>query len=790
MYGRTDSDGDGIHDGIDNCPTIANPNQADLDQDGQGDVCDSDRDGDGVPNGSDVYPDDARYQTDSDGDGIADEWEQQYFGNLTTASSTTDTDGDGSSDLDEFRYGSDPTTAPAFRQAYQIATGWDHSLALKIDGRVLAWGYNSEGQLGDGSRINRAHPVLVKADQQTLLSDIRAVATGAGHSLALKADGTLRAWGRNNYGQLGDSTTTQRDLPVTVIRYAQGPAVSGVVAIATGANHSLALLSDGTVLTWGYNGYGQLGDGTTVVRYTPVQVVLDAQQTLLRGIIAIAAGDNYSLALRSDGTVLAWGYNGYGQLGDGSTTSRYYPVRVTDGSTTAPITQIQAIAAGYNHALAVKADGKAMGWGNNNYAQVGDGFTINRSRAVPVLDENDQPVTGIKTVAAGEWHSLALKVDGTVLAWGHNASGQLGDGTITDLIVPKNIGLSGINALAAGSEHSLALTQAGTVLAWGDNNYYQLGDGTVGDRRTPVQVINVNRKPVGIIGQPAAPNDPVADSDGDGTVNSSDAFPYDPAYKADTDGDSLPDEWETERFGNLATANATTDTDGDGSIDGDEFKHGSDPTGNPGIFPSSATAAGEYHSLALRLDGQVLAWGYNNYGQLGDGTTTGQTYPKLIPGMTNIRAVAAGSNHSLALKADGTVLAWGYNGYGQLGDGTTTNRSQPVTVQVSAGVPLRGVVAVAAGDIHNLALKSDGTVWAWGYNAYGQLGDGTTVNRLNPVLLTDPNGDAVRGIVAIAAGSNYSLALTADGKMLAWGYNGYGTLGDSTATQRLGRPSW
>lgn len=189
---------------------------------------------------------------------------------------------------------------------------------------------------------------------------------------------------------------------------------------------------------------------------------------------------------------------------------------------------------------------------------------------------------------------------------------------------------------------------------------------------------------------------------------------------------------------------------------------------------SPQVAAGDYHSLALKSDGTVWAWGYNVCGQLGDGTTTSKTTPVQVFGLTGITAIAGGGYHSLALKSDGTVWAWGDNGYGQLGDGTITQRIAPVQVY-----GLTGITTIAAGNCHSLALKSNGTVWAWGWNGYGQLGDGTTTDKITPVQVS-----CLTGITTIAAGGISSLALKSDGTVWAWGDNYFGQLGDGTRTDR------
>ncbi|NOK38262.1 kelch-like protein [Corallococcus exercitus] len=341
----------------------------------------------------------------------------------------------------------------------RLSAGHEHSLALKQDGTVWAWGDNSRGQLGDGTSTDRSTPVQVQG-----LTGIKALTAGHYHSLALKQDGTLWAWGWNADGQLGDGTKTDRFTPVQVL--------TGVKAFAVGYAHSLALKQDGTVWVWGDNGNGQLGDGTTTQRLTPVQVQGLTEVTVL------ATGQNHPLALKQDGTLWAWGMNANGQLGDGSTNNRRYtPVQVQG------LTGVAALAAGLAHSLALKQDGTVWAWGDSGTGQVGGAGTN------PVTPAPITYVTGLTALTSSYMHSLALKQDGTVWAWGANSGGQLGDGTATTKYLPTQVqGLTGVAALAAGSAHSLALKQDGTVWAWGANFSGQLGDGTATQRLTPVRV--------------------------------------------------------------------------------------------------------------------------------------------------------------------------------------------------------------------------------------------------------------------------------------------------------------
>jgi len=250
------------------------------------------------------------------------------------------------------------------------AGGYYHTVVRTSTGNVYAWGANGSGQLGIGSYTTQTLPTQV-----TSLTGVTAVATGANHTLALKSNGTVWAFGANNYGQLGDGTTTGRNAPVQVT----GLTGVTIVAIAAGDNHSLALKNDGSIYTWGYGGNGQLGDGGTGNRTSPY-VVVNHLAT------AIAAGGNHTLIVKADGSMKSWGANASGQLGDGTTTQATNPVSVS------VVSSMASASGGTAFSLARQSNSTAWAWGLNGNNQLGDGTTIQRPTAVPI--------TGLGTTAA------------------------------------------------------------------------------------------------------------------------------------------------------------------------------------------------------------------------------------------------------------------------------------------------------------------------------------------------------------------------------------------------------
>ncbi|HCC07805.1 MAG TPA: hypothetical protein DEP72_06585 [Clostridiales bacterium] len=379
-----------------------------------------------------------------------------------------------------------------------ISAGEFHTVALKSDGTVYGWGNNGEGELGDGTTINRKTPVKVLGvEGNGNLTGICQISAGKYHTVALKNDGTVYGWGNNGDGELGDGTIIERYTPVQVLGVGGVEYLTGVSQISAGGYHTVALKSDGTVYSWGSNANGQLGDNTIIQRDTPVQVLGVGGSEYLTGIRQVsAAGGGYTVAVKNDGTVYAWGFNGYGQLGNNTTDESHTPIQTLGVGGSGSLTGISQVSVGRYHTLALKSDGTVYGWGNNGDGELGDNTIIDKITPIQVYDVGGSGyLNGISQVSAGKYHSVALKGDGTAYGWGNNGDGEVGDNTIIERHLPVQIldvegsgNLTGVSQIVAGSYHTVALKSDGTVYAWGFNAYGQLGDDTIIQKNVPVQV--------------------------------------------------------------------------------------------------------------------------------------------------------------------------------------------------------------------------------------------------------------------------------------------------------------
>ncbi|MBI5566377.1 MAG: RCC1 repeat-containing protein [Chloroflexi bacterium] len=351
--------------------------------------------------------------------------------------------------------------------AQRIVAGQLHTCALTTGGGVKCWGENGDGGMGDGTNTDRVSPT----DVSGLTSGVTAIAASR-HTCAVTSSGGVKCWGYNFYKQVGDGTTISRSTPTDVTSL-----TSGVTAVATGSGHTCALTTGSGVKCWGLGSDGQLGDGTTTyTSATPTDVI-----SLTSGVAAIEAGGNHTCALTTGGGVKCWGNNYAGQLGDGTTTSRSAPVDVS-GLTS----DVTAIAVGSTHTCALMTIGGMKCWGSNSFGQLGDGTTTDRYTPTDVSGLT----SGVTAITTGDSHTCAVTPGGAAKCWGGNTSGQLGDGTTTQRNTPIDVnGLaSGVTSVEAGGSHTCALTASGGARCWGHNLSGQVGNGGAQFIAYPVNV--------------------------------------------------------------------------------------------------------------------------------------------------------------------------------------------------------------------------------------------------------------------------------------------------------------
>lgn len=374
-----------------------------------------------------------------------------------------------------------------FGSIAQVASNFQHSLAVTESGTVYAWGSGVQGKLGNGDTVDSSVPVAVDASGVMSGKTIVGVATGAHHSLAFASDGTVYAWGDNVFGQLGDGTGTDSSVPVVV------SLVDDIIQVAASAWTSYALAADGTVYSWGRGDIGQLGNNTAADSLSPVEVTtsgvgaeLDGKQVIQ---ISGATGDDFVSVLTAEGTVHSWGANNAGQRGTGVIGGvQAVPSAAAGGAITGK--QITQIATGAYHVVAVDDEGKVYAWGDNERGQLGDGTSTDSPTPLEVLTGGVIDGKVIASVAASGFASYAVTDDGALYSWGYNLDGQLAydSSPFPEILSPGTTGVTGIAQVSGGLSYALAYTTDGRVIAWGANGAGQLGDGTTTGSETPVTV--------------------------------------------------------------------------------------------------------------------------------------------------------------------------------------------------------------------------------------------------------------------------------------------------------------
>jgi len=612
-----------------------------------------------------------------------------------------------------------------------VACGQDHTAAIKTDGTLWTWGRNYLGSLGDNTSVAyRSSPVQTITEGTNWIQ----LDCGSSSTAAIKTDGTLWLWGQNNSGQLGDNTITNKSSPVQTVCGG-----TNWKQVSCDAACTAAIKTDGTLWLWGLNLYGGQGNNTNVTfRSSPVQTVAGGTNWK-----QVSLGTFYSAAIKTDGTLWTWGHNSYGQLGDNTITDRSSPVQ-----TIAYGTNWKQVSCGGGITAAIKTDGTLWTWGRNNFGQVGDNTITNRSSPVQTIAYG----TNWKQVSCGYDYTTAIKTDGTLWTWGKNYKGVLGDNTIISRSSPIQtiaggnswIDVSANYVIAAIYQETTTTTPApsGSLWSWGLNSDGQLGDNTITKKSSPVQTI----------------------AGGNNWISLSKGFSYRTSAAIKSDGTLWL--WGDNDYTQGVLGDNTTI---DKSSPVQTITYGTN---------WKEISCGHTNAVAIKNDGTLWNWGSNQVGQLGDGTNAHKSSPvQTIAGGTDWKQASAGGGQTAAIKNDGTLWLWGYNFHGQLGDNTSIfSRSSPVQT-ITGGTNWKQVFC---GNYHTAAIKNDGTLWTWGNNNYGQLGDSTTTNRSSPIQ-TIAGGSNWK---YVCAGYSNTLAVKTDGTLWAWGVNFHGQLGDNTAVDK------
>jgi alpha-tubulin suppressor-like RCC1 family protein len=628
-------------------------------------------------------------------------WGAGYLGDGSSTSSTTPVDVVGLS-----------------QGVKQISVGTSHSCAVTHAGGVQCWGSNDQGQVGVSGSTVQPLPV----DVQGLASGVRKVSAGQSHTCALMESGTVKCWGSNLGGQLGNgSLIGMTSTPMEVASL--GEAAQDI----DGAHrHICVALASGGVKCWGDNGTWQLGAGGIFDSRTPVAV------SGVAGAVSIHTGSTHTCARTGGGTARCWGNNSLGQLGDPSALADWY-VRA-DPVGLSP--RVRALAAGsfFNCAMLQSDAGPqyVRCWGENERGQVG----------VPMMNQVLVPVQlpslyNVSSLDAGGAHACAIMGDGRVQCWGNNASGQLGDGTAIGRYATADVqGLNGgVRSISAGRNHTCATNaSSGGLQCWGANSFGQLGDGTRQDRALPVDVTGFAGGLLG--GAVSAGYVHTCGVTGSGAAQ---CWGYNLPW-ALGDGTSIDRAAPADVFGLTSGVMSVgaEGTRGCAIVSGGEvrcwgWEYGSSvPIALSGFGgPVWSLSIGERHECALTAAGAVRCWGA---GILGDGNPavpgSRVQVPVQVSGLeAGALSVAVGADHACAVTQAGAVVCWGVNTSGALGDGTQVDRLTPVPVSGIAS----GAVSVTAGDGYTCALMNNASVKCWGRNFSGQVGVNPNVHVRVPI---------------------------------------------------------
>ena len=637
--------------------------------------------------------------------------------------------GDNASAEAGIQYVTSPTQVGTSSWSY-IASGTNHSLGITTAGVLYSWGDNTGGELGNYSVVKQSSPVAVSAP--SVIYTWSKISSGGSHSIAIRSDGTLWAWGFNTSGQLGNLSVTTVNSPVLV----SGPPLASWSSISAGISHSIGITTTGLLYAWGANASYQLGVGNTTPVSSPILV--SGPATTSWSFIATSEASQHNLAISTTGLLYGWGVNTSGQVGNSSITTPTSPVLVSGPATTS----WSVIAAGGNHSLGITSTGRLYAWGLNTSGQVGVATLTTVSSPVLV---SGPATTSWRSIAGGGIHSLAITTTGILYGWGLNTAGQVGNASLTTVSSPVLVSgpaTTSWSSVAAGSSHSFGITTIGQLYGWGQNTSGQVGINSLTTVSSPVLVSGPVTTSWSAISGGASHSNGILST-------------------------GLLYGWGLNTSGQVGIASLTT-------VSSPVVVYSASST----PFSWTIVSAGTSFSLGITTNGVLYGWGLNTSGQVGIASLTSISSPVLVSGPTTASwtSVSAGATHSLGITTIGQLYAWGLNTSGQVGIASLTTVSSPVLV---SGPATTSWSSVAGGGVHSLGITTIGQLYAWGLNTSGQVGIASLTTVSSPVLVSGP---ATTSWSSVTAGSSYSLGITSAGRLYGWGQNTSGQVGINSLT--------
>lgn len=628
-----------------------------------------------------------------------------------------------------------PTQIVAGGSWKQVAVGYSSTCGIKTDDTLWCWGENLYGR----TALNTGSGDTMAPTQVSGGGSWKSIAFGYFHGCGIRSDDTMRCWGGNGSGQIGDNSTTMRLVPTTI----SGGGTWKYVAAGNG--HTCGIKSNDSLWCWGWNGSGQIGDNSTTQRNAPTAI--SGGGTWKYVGLGRHYSENHTCGIKTDNSLFCWGANSQGKLGDNTTTNRLTPTAVVGGKPWSSVSP-----GGYYHTCGIDTQKSLNCWGHDSSYPVLGVVDNRKNYKIPILVSGNDVWTDLAVAGLyGEQFSCGIKSGGSLWCWGWNMDylgNLLGIGATEQTVPTLVTGGGSWTKIDAGHYSLCGIKTDGSLLCWGTNYYGNLGDGTFVDRGAPTQITEsgpwIDLSISGYYG-----DETVCAIKQDGTL------------------------WCWGYNGEGQIGNGTTTES--------EF-----PTQVSGGGTWKQVAVGKTHTCGLKSDNTLWCWG-ENYAAFGDGTYNDSLVPVNTTGSTEWQRISAGLWFTCGIRSDDKLFCWGPNDSGRTGLGLSSGETLTPT-EISGGGTWKYIIASANSDYSAFAcgIKTDGSAWCWGSNGSGQLGNNTTTMQTTPTAIA---GSGVTSWSMIDVSYSHACGTYSGGKALCWGSNSNGEIGDGTVLNSSTFPS-